>query len=356
MPTPLAAATLDAVADGIAVWLAGHAGEPLVDVLDWTLCPPGKLVRPALLLESAAAVGGSYEQVLPAAVGVGLAHSGSLAHDDLIDGDDLRRGRPAVHRRFDAASAVLSGDALFFALFQQVGECRRRGVPDEAVAEAMEILAEAGRQAACGVARELAWSGGGEGAMGDDPVGGYLETARLKTAVLLRAACQTGAVLGGGDGGQRDALRRFGEALGIAFQIRDDLLPYEPGPRGWASGDKPADSDLRNRRPALPVLLARRLASPAERESINALLAGPFPERGSDGRQERLCRLVWETGAVREAHRMAREQVERCRAALAVLPSGEHRDRLGEFAELLGETSPPVAEPARGEVVAVPPA
>ncbi|WP_228450144.1 polyprenyl synthetase family protein [Streptomyces alkaliterrae] len=151
-------------------------------------------------------------------------------------------------------------------------------------------------------------------------------------------------------------MRRFGEALGIAFQIRDDLLPYEPGPRGWASGDKPADSDLRNRRPALPVLLARRLASPAERESINALLAGPFPERGSDGRQERLCRLVWETGAVREAHRMAREQVERCRAALAVLPSGEHRDRLGEFAELLGETSPPVAEPARGEVVAVPPA
>lgn len=255
----------------------------------WALHPPGKLLRPVLLLQSAAAVGGSCERVMPAAVGVELVHVASLLHDDILDDDRLRRGKPSGHVRFGPGAAVLGGDALMFALFEQVVECGRRGVPEAAVTRAVGTLARAGRRMAQGVAREL------DPVRAPDAVDGYLEMVRLKTSALLSACCEVGAVLGGGSPAQARALAGYGDALGVAFQIRDDLLPY--GPQAGREG-KPADSDLRNGRPSLPLLLA-----------------GPVSKD-----PEKVGRLLVETGALEESTRLARRYAERARRELDALP------------------------------------
>ncbi|MEW1774313.1 polyprenyl synthetase family protein [Streptomyces sp. NPDC086777] len=296
--------TAAAVEQALRDWLSRHAEGPLTEVHHWALHPPGKLLRPVLLLESAAAVGGAYERVMPAAVGVELVHVASLLHDDVLDDDRLRRGKPSGHARFGADAAVLAGDALMFALFEQVVECGRRGVPEAAVNRAVGLLARAGGRMARGVAREL------DPVPAPDVVGGYLEMVRLKTGALLSACCATGAVLGGGSPEQARALAGYGEALGVAFQIRDDLLPY--GPEAGREG-KPADSDLRNDRPSLPLLLA----GPVARDP------------------EKVGRLLVETGALAECTRLGRSYVERARRELEALPRGPHRAALCRTAEAL---------------------
>jgi geranylgeranyl pyrophosphate synthase len=329
-----------AIAKAIRAWLAEHCDDPMEEMHRWALLPSGKLIRPLLLLESAVAVGGDYEAVLPAAVGTELAHVGSLIHDDIIDEDVVRRGRAAVHARFGPHYAIVGGDSLFFALFEELGECRRRGVPDAAVADAMEILSRAGWHVTSGAMREVGLSGWVELAAEDGPdVAGYVQMVRGKTAALMRAACQVGAVLGGGSREQADALAGYGEALGIAFQIRDDVLPYLGGePRA----DKPAGSDLRNQRPALPLLLAARLGTAAQRRRLVELARGGA-EAGDGMRQ-----LVADTGALAEARTMAEDYLAECRRHLTVLPAGEHRDHLGQVADLVAVTgTDPLVEVCR---------
>ncbi|RAJ67112.1 geranylgeranyl diphosphate synthase type I [Streptomyces sp. Amel2xB2] len=350
-------------------WLDVRGRDPLTGMHRWALLPPGKLLRPVLLLESAAAVGGSLDQVGPVATGFELMHAGSLIHDDIIDGDEVRRGRAATHCRYGVDRAVVGADALFFAVFETLGECRRRGVADRLITDATAVIAEAGLDITRGATLELDLSG----ALHDD-TDGYLEMARLKTAALLRAACRTGAVLAGGTGEQADGLTEFGEALGIAFQIQDDLLPYV-WPRGGSSGagagagtagsgagadsgsgsasgagsgpsavgqlpeasdrartaGKSRTSDLRNRRPALPLLLAHRNGSDADRALLAELLEG-----GADdelARQERLHGLLEATGALEAARHTADHYLDRCRKALEVLPPSPHRNRLAALAD-----------------------
>lgn len=312
--------TRAAARDSLQHWLDLRAGDPLTEAHRWALLPPGKLLRPVLLLEAAAAVGGSLHRVAPVAAGFELLHVGSLVHDDIIDRDEIRRGRAATHVRFGADRAIIAADALFFGIFRTLEECRRRGATDRAVADATAIIAQAGLDITRGATLELDLSGRPHG-----DIDGYLELARLKTAALLRAACRTGAVLVGAPAEQAEALGEFGEALGLAFQIQDDLLPYEHPEQGTESGGKPRTSDLRNGRPALPLLLAYRDGGEPAREELRAL----FADEGEETvRQERLHRLLTETGALKSAREFADGALDRCRRALAVLPDSPHRDRL----------------------------
>ncbi|WP_078898345.1 polyprenyl synthetase family protein [Streptomyces sp. CNQ-509] len=348
-----------AVGGGIAAWLdragAGADGSDyLATAQRWALCPPGKLLRPITLLAAAGAVGGSYDAVLPAAVGLELAHVATLVHDDIIDGDGLRRGKAAAHREFGLAHGVLAADSLFFALFEQLGACRRTGVPAGRVLDAVEVLGAVGQQTARGVAQEVALSGSLREvtAAADGGIAAYVEMARLKSASLFYSACHVGALLGGGSPEETRALAAYGEAMGIAFQIRDDLLPYVPDGDAGDDGDgedgedgdggralragKPVCSDLRNRRPALPVLLAHRLGGRAERAALVALVDGTTDELA---RQRQLSRLARDTGALDAAQMMARAYVDRCREALAPVPAGADRDRLAWLADEVAGTA-----------------
>ncbi|GGR10915.1 polyprenyl synthetase family protein [Streptomyces netropsis] len=318
----------DLISTEIERWLSSCERDPLAPVHRWGLSPRGKLLRPVLVLQSAATVSGPREQVLPrgqllpVAVGIELAHVASLAHDDVIDGDAMRRGRASVPSRFGTAHAVLGGDALFFALVQSLAVCHQHGATAEAVVEAVRIVGDSGRDLSAGVAMELMLSGCGQGL----PFGGasgttaYVEMVRLKTAALMSGACQIGAVLVGGCPQEVAALGKFGEALGIAFQIGDDLLPYEPGP---ISAAKPVDSDLRNLRPALPLMLAVDSANPLDRTRLAS----------GDMRWDEVRALVRDSGAVLRARELRDEYVGRALTALNALPATEHRRHLAALVD-----------------------
>ncbi|GAA2793204.1 polyprenyl synthetase family protein [Crossiella cryophila] len=298
--------------------------DRLGEICRYALLPPGKLLRPMLLVESAVAVGGTRYGVLPAAVGAESGHTASLVHDDIIDQDELRRGRPAVHVRYGVDDAIVTGDALLFDLFAGLAGCRYRGVAEARIVDA---LAEVAR---CGV--ELCRGQMLEAELTRDrcfDAARYRRMVHLKTAALFRGACVSGALLAGGSAEEVAALRRYADELGIAYQIQDDLLGYLSVP---AVTGKPQASDARNGRITMPLILAGQAGGPAARRAIERQLCG-----GGDAaaRHARLRRIVAGSGALDEARDLVREAVGRAGSALAVLPPGASRTRLRRVAELL---------------------
>jgi len=185
--------------------------------------PGGKRLRPMLAMAAAEAVGAPPERALPVAAAVELIHSYSLIHDDLpcMDDDDERRGQPTVHVAFDEATAVLAGDALLAAALATVAVA----CPEQAIAPERRLAATAELARAAG---SLALVGGQADDLGFDASRGdaaFIESIHLrKTAALIAASIVGGAILGGADAAAQARLRHFGEAVGVAFQIADDLL------------------------------------------------------------------------------------------------------------------------------------
>ena len=181
----------------------------------------GKRLRPFLVLESASLFGVPQEDALAAAAAVECVHCYSLIHDDLpaMDDDDMRRGRPTVHKAFDEAAAILAGDALLtFAFDLLSGE---------------ESRVEPGRR--LGLVRALARASGFGGMAGGQALdlaaesekpdeAGIIVLQAMKTGALIRFSCEAGAILGGASPAERERLAEFGSAIGLAFQLADDLL------------------------------------------------------------------------------------------------------------------------------------
>ncbi|MBD0693582.1 hypothetical protein BG452_13535 [Streptomyces sp. CBMA123] len=301
-----------------------NRGEALEAICRYALLPAGKLVRPLLCLESAVAVGGRAEQVMPAALGMEYSHVASLVHDDIIDGDDLRRGSPSVQHLFGIDHAILTGDMLIFTAFQALAECEERGVAAGRVVAALRVIAGMGADLTRGATAELTLAGNAAATLE-----AYLTMIRLKTAALIRGACQVGAILGGGDLREIHALSRYGEELGIAFQIQDDLLPYG---RHRDTMGKPADSDLRNRRPTLPILLAHQSVRDDDRALIEQMLTGRLPPGST---QDQISQVVDRSGAVSTARAMAHRHAAEAREALTGLAATPSRDWLANVIDEL---------------------
>ncbi|MFJ8311417.1 MULTISPECIES: polyprenyl synthetase family protein [unclassified Streptomyces] len=312
-------------------------GSALVDeACRHALLPPGKLFRPCLLLASAQAVGGDPMSVLPAAVAAECGHVGSLIHDDIIDADAVRRGRPAAHRKYGVNEAIVAGDLLFFQLFECLAECRDRGVPADRVVTAVAAIARAGMDLCRGQSLESQLTGGRV-----FEVGPYLEMIRLKTAALFRAACEVGGVLGGGGPGELAALVSYADHLGVAFQVHDDLLAYTSDAD---SAGKAPTSDIRNGRLVLPVILAHRDACGPTRREIESCLDG-----GADPAQAlaAMTAILRTSGAIGEALALADRHARSAVEALDTLPSGEGRELLAEFVTRALEALAAAPGPAR---------
>jgi geranylgeranyl pyrophosphate synthase len=188
------------------------------------LFPGGKRLRPALAFAAAEAVGAPAERALAPAAAVELVHTYSLVHDDLpcMDDDDERRGRPTVHVAYGEATAVLAGDALLALAFETLASAN--GAPGPLLAALRELAHAAGAaQLVGGQADDLAFDPARVDAAWVDSV------HRRKTAALFAAAVAGGARLAGADEAALARLRRFALALGVAFQIADDVLDDAPG-------------------------------------------------------------------------------------------------------------------------------
>ncbi|MGW4792458.1 polyprenyl synthetase family protein [Nonomuraea sp. NPDC004297] len=258
----------------------------------------GKGVRPAIALLSAEAVGAPAESALPAAVAVELVHAFSLAHDDIIDRDELRRHHAALWKAYGVGPALLTGDAL---LALAVGQLAGRP-------EAMPYLSAALVQLVQGQAADMAfedrpWSGPGEVTIEE-----YAEMAAGKTGGLLGAAAAAGVALGGAPE-LADRMWGMGLDLGIAFQIVDDMLGIwgDPSVTG-----KPVFNDLRRDKKTLPVLAALASGSPAARELSAVLDAGASDEESA----RHAAGLVEQAGGHDRARELAQRYVS---SALGVL-------------------------------------
>jgi farnesyl diphosphate synthase len=218
-------AHLAALLDNLA---AGGAPERLIEATRHGTLGGGKRFRPFLVLESAALFGVAAGTALETAAAVECVHCYSLIHDDLpaMDNDDLRRGRPTVHKAFDEWTAILAGDALLTLAF--------------------EILSGPATHADAAIRAELitglARASGGAGMTGGQcldleaeklgrptqPTASHVQRLQaMKTGALLRFSCEAGAILGRANAGQRRALASYGACIGLAFQIADDLLDIE---------------------------------------------------------------------------------------------------------------------------------
>jgi geranylgeranyl diphosphate synthase type II len=191
----------------------------LAEAIRYALLAPGKRLRPQLVLLACEACGGAVDAALPTAVAVEMIHAYSLVHDDLpaMDDDDLRRGRPTCHRQFDEATAILVGDALQARAFELLAT--QVQPPERAAACCAELAKAAGPESLVGgQADDLAAEFRSIG------IERLQSIHRRKTGALFRASLQLGAIVAGATADERSALAAYGDALGHAFQIVDDLL------------------------------------------------------------------------------------------------------------------------------------
>ncbi len=194
----------------------------LAEAIRYSLLAPGKRLRPILVLWSAEACGCHAERAMPAACAVEMVHCYSLVHDDLpaMDDDDLRRGRPTLHRAYDEATAILAGDALLTLAFQVLVEHTR---PPQIAADCCVALA-----AAAGTAGLVGGQADDLDSQSRNGDVSKLEAIHArKTGAMIQAAVRLGALVAQASGDQTAALDRFGKRLGLAFQISDDLLDVQ---------------------------------------------------------------------------------------------------------------------------------
>ncbi|GAA2816626.1 family 2 encapsulin nanocompartment cargo protein polyprenyl transferase [Crossiella cryophila] len=254
---------------------------------------PGKSIRPALVLLSALTVGGTAEAAVPAAVAVELVHNFSLVHDDVMDRDPVRRHRPTAWTVFGTSDAILFGDAM--------------------LALASRVLADGGGATA---SIAVGWLNDSVLALCDgqsaDLAFEQRTSVRLdeclamvagKTGALLGGSCALGALAGGADEARVSALRRFGDHIGLAFQLVDDLLGIWGAPE--VTG-KSAGNDLRNRKKSLPVAAALA-ADTAQSRELAAYYARPEPIEAHE--LDHMRHLVEAAGGRRWTQREAGRQV-----------------------------------------------
>ncbi|MER8045149.1 polyprenyl synthetase family protein [Streptomyces sp. NPDC094032] len=252
----------------------------------------GKFVRAALALACARAVGGSDARAVPAAAAVEMVHNLSLLYDDMLDGDAVRRHRPAAWRVFGRSAAARSADALLLTVFDMPGD--GGAVAEEAAAALLDAVVGL----AVGEGLDLVFEGREEVALEE-----CLEMVSGKTAALFACACRLGALYGGAGPVAADGWAAFGQDLGMAFQLVDDLLGIWGDP---AVTGKPVFNDLRKRKRSVPVVAALASGTPAGRELARRYAAA----EDADGAEE-LARLVEEAGGRRwTAARAARHAAD----------------------------------------------
>jgi octaprenyl-diphosphate synthase len=312
----LLAATHDEMAKVNALILsrADSRVEMVPELARYLIEAGGKRLRPMLTVAAALLFGKAAGAQTNFAAAVEFMHNATLLHDDVVDDSDMRRGRPAARIIWGNEASVLVGDFLLgqaFLMMVETGKLDALGV----LARAATVIAE-GEVLQLSKVRDLTTTP-------DD----YRQVILSKTATLFAAAAEVGAMSGGADEIGRNALRDYGEELGMAFQLVDDVLDYrgQAGAMGKNTGD-----DLREGKMTLPIILTLEHANPAEREIIAASLGKPD---ASDAALAQIVAIMNRHGALDRTVEVANQHVRRAREALAVLPQSEMRTILSDIAE-----------------------
>ena len=267
----------------------------------------GKLFRPTLLLLASSVEGAPEERAVALAAVAELVHLTSVVHDDSVDHSVLRRGQPTLNALFSHQVAVLMGDFLFS---KAIAELVRLGDM-----EPLRVFTQASNEMTLGELRQLA-SFDALRFSEDD----YYTLIRAKTASLVGAACEMGALAGAPR--FRTNMRRFGERLGMAFQVADDLLDYT---EAEAVTGKPSGTDLREHKVTLPLIHALGQMSAAQRTQVDALFDDPTP---GDAAIAEVVGIVGECGGLDFARRVGEDFAAEAEEALVGVPASDVRQSL----------------------------
>ncbi|RZL63167.1 MAG: octaprenyl diphosphate synthase [Variovorax sp.] len=294
-----------------------ESGAPLVgEVSRYIISAGGKRLRPALLLLMSGALGYAGDQRFNLAAVVEFIHTATLLHDDVVDESTLRRGRPTANESFGNPASVLVGDFLYSRAFQMMLDARDTRV--------MQILAEATNVIAEGEVLQLM---NVHDASLDETA--YLRVIRSKTAKLFEASTQLAAVLAGSDSETETACATYGQALGTAFQVIDDVLDY--------AGDaletgKNLGDDLREGKATLPLILAMQKANSADSAIIRSAI-----EAGDTHQLPQIVEIVRRTGALDATHAAAAAEAQRAMTAIRDFPANPYTSALLQLAAQLLE-------------------
>lgn len=285
------------------IWIAALPSLALYAPMAYLMRLPAKRVRPVAVLMGCELFQGDPANALDEALGIELFHNFTLMHDDIMDHAPLRRGKPAVHAKWDVNTAILSGDAMLVKAYQLMGRHPR----------VLALFSEHALGVCEGQQLDMEFE-----ARHNVSVEQYLEMIRLKTAVLLRCALQTGALVAGASEEESDRLGTFGEELGLAFQLRDDLLDAfgDPSKVGKQQG-----GDLRAGKKTWILIRALELSDADGRGELRKELARPSSERDVPGMLGVLRELDLPALAANEVDRHHRNAM----AALAAVTVTEER-------------------------------
>ena len=269
----------------------------------------GKMFRPTLALLSSETASGSQGRVITLAAVLELMHLASLVHDDSVDHSAMRRGLPTVNSLFSHQVSVIMGDFLYSRALEALVS-----LEDLAL---MRVLTNVSTQLTIGEMRQLAAMDALKFTEHD-----YELLIQAKTASLLSAACETGAMCGASQ--HRPALKVYGERLGMAFQVADDILDYTE--TASVTG-KPSGNDLKEHKVTLPLILALPRLSAESRSRVDALFAAELP---TDDQIADVIGIVSEVGGIDDARRRGEEFAREAEDALDTLPDTPARTALAD--------------------------
>ena len=285
---------------------------PLVrEVAQYIISAGGKRLRPALLLLMSGALGSQHEHRHTLAAVVEFIHTATLLHDDVVDESTLRRGRDTANERFGNAASVLVGDFLYSRAFQMMVDVNNMRV--------MQVLSDATNVIAEGEVLQL--MNMHDASLSEED---YLRVIRSKTAKLFEASARLAPILIGAPAETEALCATYGQALGTAFQIIDDVLDYEgkTDELGKNLGD-----DLREGKVTLPIICALRSATASQQSLMRSAI-----EDGEMSQLETIQAIILETGALEAARSSASAEAQRAIDAARQLPPNEHTNALLQLA------------------------
>ena len=293
------------------------SGVPLVgQVARYIISAGGKRLRPVLLLLTCGALNYTGPQRHNLAAVVEFIHTATLLHDDVVDESTLRRGRPTANESFGNPASVLVGDFLYSRAFQMMVDADSMRV--------MQVLSDATNVIAEGEVLQL--MNMHDASLDEE---GYLRVIRSKTAKLFEASARLGAMLAGSDAAIEAACADYGQALGTAFQVIDDVLDYD----GNASEmGKNLGDDLREGKATLPLILAMQRGNATQSRTVREAI-----ENGNVDQLTEIVAIVRETGALQGTRQAAAAEAQRAIDAAMLLPDNRYRAAMVTLASQLLE-------------------
>lgn len=280
----------------------------------------GKRMRPVLAMLVADAVGGRGDAAIPFGCCLEIIHNFTLVHDDVIDQDPVRRGRPAVHIKWDIPTAIIAGDALFARAYEVLADT---DVPDKDLRRLLRITSEAIFLVAEGQQMDVDFEKLPTVSLAD-----YEEMVEKKTAVLFGCAAEGGAIIGGGSERQVEDMREYARLFGIAFQMWDDVLGVVGDPQKVG---KPVGNDVRNGKRTLIVVHA--LENIPRGEQRDTLLRALGNQKATDAEIKAAIQVLRDAGSIDHISSLAKKMAKEANEKLSCLKDSDEKRALAALAE-----------------------